>query len=296
MRTALNESGRLIDFMNDARLSHRIKIENFLLVEAGIRPCSQTTLPFDLPDASEMGAAIDRRIYPLMGQIRSIADPAWRLKAIERVKEEMRTAFKDIVESSDQYSALERWGEAFNLRILSYQVRPTVQDLYLMKDKEVESRLRRLMKQRNRLRDAVRRIKQPGIDRIRFAYPEEFLGSWLSEMGELLGYPRCCVERYATEREGGSSVEERAARQIEEADAQSPIDSFAYFVGYFFPCSPRCTSAISRGRECYDLLSNLDSRIGEQYKVLVAGNLETVRKQPFIIDEFRARVAGTSAL
>ena len=186
MRTALNESGRLIDFMNDARLSHRIKIENFLLVEAGIRPCSQTTLPFDLPDASEMGAAIDRRIYPLMGQIRSIADPAWRLKAIERVKEEMRTAFKDIVESSDQYSALERWGEAFNLRILSYQVRPTVQDLYLMKDKEVESRLRRLMKQRNRLRDAVRRIKQPGIDRIRFAYPEEFLGSWLSEMGELL--------------------------------------------------------------------------------------------------------------
>jgi len=295
MRTTFHELG-LDDFIGDVRLSLRLKIENFLLVELGLRPCSQATLPFDLVGAPEMGIAIDKRIYPLMDQLKTIRDPRSRLKAIERIKGEMKVAFKEIVESSGQYSALVEWCETFKLRRLSYPVRPTVQDLYLVRDKEVESKLKRLMKQRDRIRNATGRLKSAGLNGIRFAYPEEFLGGWLREMGELLGYPRCCVDRYASEREGGSSVEDRAARELAEAESRDPPDPFAYFVGYFFPCSPRCEQAISKGQECHEGLQSLDPRLGELYRSLAAENLEIVRRQPNVISEFRSKVANTRRL
>ncbi len=36
-------------------------------------------------------------------------------------------------------------------------------------------------------------------------------------MGRLLGYPQCCVDRYAEDRSGGVNVETRAAGQLAEA-------------------------------------------------------------------------------
>ncbi len=282
------------ELMSDPRLLTRVKIENYLLVHLGLRPCSQVTLPAELPNGEDFGAAIDKRVYPHMSRIAATADPRKRLAAIESVKREMRTAFREVVEASDQYRGHLEWAEALDLRSLSVEVRPTVQELYLFRDKGVGKRLKRLMKERERLRRQVLRRPPPGLGRSRLAYPEEFHGGWLREMGRLLGYPGCCVDRYAADREEGVYVEERAAEQVKEAAERGAVDPLAYFVGYFFPCRPDCEAALSRGRECRERLRGLDPALGDVYASVVAGNLDRVRRQPQIIAEYKARAAAAS--
>jgi len=290
----MERSKTITGLMDDPRLQARIKIENYLLIRLGLRPCSQTTLPAELPDGEALGAAIDERIYPLMSRVRAIADPKKRRAAIDTVKRKMRAAFKEIVEASGRYRAHFEWADALGLRSLRVEVRPTVKELYLFKDREVEKRLKRLMKERDRLRRQALRRPSPDLGRVQLAYPEEFQSGWLREMGELLGYPRCCAEQYASEREQGVSVEERAAQQIREAEQRGPVDPFAYFVGYFFPCSPDCHAALSLGRECHIHLRGIDPGLGELYASIVAENLDRVRHQPEIIAKYRARAMEAS--
>lgn len=280
--------------MDDMRLHARVKIENYLLVHLELRPCSQTTLPAELPDGEALGAAIDERIYPLLSRIRAVDDPRKRRATIDNVKREMRAAFKEIVEASDRYRAHIEWAKNLGLRSLRAEVRPTVHELYLFKKRGVERRLKRLMKEREKLRRQALRRPSPDLGRVQLAYPEEFKSGWLREMGEILGYPRCCVERYASDRDLGVSVEERAAQQVKEAERSGAGDSFAYFVGYFFPCSPDCDAALSRGKEFYDRLRELDPGLGELYASVVAENLDRVCRQPEIIAEYRARATESN--
>lgn len=277
--------------MGDPRLLTRVKIENYLLVHLGLRPCSQTTIPAELPGADALGAAIDRRLSPHVGRVAAIADPRRKLAAIGAVKRMMRAAFREFVEASDQYRAHGEWAEALELRSLRFEVRPTVQELYLFGDGGVGKRLKRLMKARVRLRRQALRRPSPDRGGVQLAFPEEFHGGWIREMGELLGYPRCCVDRYADERERGIHVEERAARQLREAERRGPVDPRAHFVGHFFPCAPDCEAALSRGREFQERLREVEPRLDGLYASVVSENLRRVRRQPEIIAEYEARAS-----
>lgn len=274
---------------DDPRLLTRVKLENYVFVHLGLRPCSQTTLPAELPNSKALGESIDERTYPLLKRVRAISDPSKKRAAIDAVKREMRAAFKEIAEASDQYRAHFEWVKDLGLRSLQDEVRPTVRELYLFKEREVEKRLKRLMRERKKLRRQA--LKRPSSDlgRVQLAYPEEFKGGWLREIGELLGYPRCCTEQYALDKGQGVSVEERAAQQIREAEQRGSVDPFAYFVGYFFPCNPDCDTAVSRGNECLESLREYAPYLGELYASVVVENLELVRHQPEIIAEYRAR-------
>jgi len=290
----MKESKTINGLMDDPRLHARVKIENYLLVHLKLRPCSQTTFPTELPDGDALGAAIDERIYPLMSSIGAVADPRKRLTVIDGVKKEMRAAFKEIVEASDRYRAHLKWTEALGLRSLRVEVRPTIQELYLFKDKEVAKRLKRLMKEREKLRRQALRRPSPNLGRVQLAYPGEFKSRWLREMGGLLGYPSCCVDRYASEREHGVSVEKREAQQIREAEQRGAVDPFTYFVGYFFPCSPYCDKALSRGREYHERLRGLDPSLGKVYMSIVSENLDHIRRQPEIIAEYKTKLIEAS--
>ena len=46
------------------------------------------------------------------------------------------------------------------------------------------------------------------------------------------------------------------------------VDPLAYFVGYFFPCSPDCEAALFKGRECLSRLVDLDTSMGGVYTLL----------------------------
>ncbi|MBS7638056.1 DUF483 domain-containing protein [Candidatus Bathyarchaeota archaeon] len=275
--------------LSDARLSRRIKVENYLLVYLGLRPCSLTTMPAEFPDAESMGRDIDGRVLPKMKDLGSIVEPYRRLKMIENLKREMRKVYKEVVERSEQYRAHIEWARNLELRTFQFEVRPTVRELYLFKDKEVEKKLERLMKERIKIRQEVLRHPPPDLGRVHVVYPEEFNGAWIREMGALYGYPRCCVDRYVSDREKGMMVEERASRQLREAGEEDEAGSLAYFVGYFFPCHPRCPSAISTGRRFLEELRSINPELGDLYKSILQENLELVRRQPEIIAEHRLR-------
>ena len=239
-----------------------------------------------------MGSTIDGMISPKMGQIRQKHDPRRRLVAIASLKKEMRTAYNRVVKASEQYRAHLDWAAALRLRTRVVDVRPTVQELYVFKERRLGGELKRLMRDREKIRKRAYAKASPEMDPIQLAYAEEFDGSWLQEMGEILGYPRCCVDAYASDRERGLNVEARAARQLEETMVAGEADPLAYFVGYFFPCSPSCDEALFKGKECLSRLTDLDPSFGVIFSSLVAGNMENVLRQPEVIARYQVKTQG----
>ncbi len=286
----MDDVRQLHELMDDRRLKTRIKVENYILVHLEMRPCSQTTMPVDLPGADDMASTIDRMMSPKMGLIRGEPNPRRKLAAIASLKKEMRAAYDDLVRASEQYGAHVEWAGTLRLRTRIVDVRPTIQEIYVFKDRRLGGELKRLMMDREKIRKRAYAKASPEMDRVHLAYPEEFDGSWLREMGEILGYPRCCVDAYASDREGGVNVEERAARQLEEALAVGEVNPMAYFVGYFFPCSPECEAALFKGRECMSRLVDIDPQLGDLYFSLVAENMENVRRQPEVIAKYQSKV------
>ena len=277
----------LSDFLNNSYILPRIKVENFLLVGLGLRPCSQMTLPAELKNAESMGIAIDEKIFPKFKLVQSEPDPRKKLVLIGALKKEMRRTYERIVKGTEMYRSHLFWVERIGLRKMVVDVRPTIEELYIFKDKAIGKRLRKLMKDREKYRtDASVR---PGMERESYAFPEEFQSSWIEEIGEVLGYPTCCVEAYASNREEGINLEFRASRQIEEAMKMGTLNPLTYFVGYFFPCSPYCDDALAKGTKCRERLSELHPRLGEMYLKSVAENMEKVRRQPKIIEKYKSR-------
>ncbi len=279
---------RLSEFMEDENILTRIKVENYLLVQLELRPCSLMTLPAELPNGEVMGSSIDRIVSPKLNILREEADPKKRLSYVRALKKEMRKAYHDAVEGSNEFKSHINWIRSLGLRSRKVEVRPTVRELYIFRNKAVEKGLKKLMKERDRLRKRAYSHPSPQMDRIRFAYPEEFHGAWLKEMGATLGYPSCCVDAYASERESGVNVEERASRQIEDLEKAGKVDPFVYFVGYFFPCAPDCSAASALGREYREHLRGLHPSLEGVYASMVAENLERVRRQPEVIATYRA--------
>jgi hypothetical protein len=204
----------------------------------------------------------------------------------------MRRTYEEVVKTSGQYRAHLSWAEELGLRKTIFDVRPTVQELYLFKENRMGGRLKGLMRERQKIRVNAYSRATPGMDRVRLAYPEEFEASWLRAMGEALGYPACCVDAYASDRAEGRNVEARAAQQLKKAEDYGKVNPFSYFVGYFFPCNPLCEAALSLGNRYSDELRSLDSSVGGLYASLVAENKENVRRQPEIIASFQEKAQG----
>ncbi len=288
----MDDVRQLHELMDDRRLKTRVKVENYILVHIGMRTCSQTTMPVDLPSAEEMGSTIDRMMSPKMGQIRNEPNPRRRLAAIASLKKEMRAAYNQVVKASEQYRAHLDWAAALRLRTRIVDIRPTVQEVYVFKERRLGGELKRLMKEREKIRKRAYARVSPGMDRVLLAYPEEFEGSWLRDLGEILGYPECCVDAYASDRERGLNVEERAATQLEESLRAGEVDLMAYYVGYFFPCTPDCEAALFKGKEGLSRLADLDPSWGNLYSTIVVENMENIRRQPEVIARYRARAQG----
>jgi len=276
-------------FLEDGNILPRIKIENFLLVKLSLRPCSLMTLPAELPNADAIGGVIDEQVLPKLGGLRSERDSKKKLRLIDALKKEMRIAYEKNVKGSEQYKSHMFWIKQLGLRSITVGVRPTLEELYIFRENEVGKKLSRLMKDRERYRAEVIKSAKPGMDKARFVYPEEFKTSWLREIGKILGYPDCCVEAYASDREEGRNVEARASQQLKESEETGAVNSFAYSVGYFFPCFPSCGEAQAMGASYRKGLVELLPSLGELYDVSIVQNMERVRHQPEIIEQYKAR-------
>ncbi len=251
-------------------------------------------LPTELQNAESIGRAIDDQIFPKFKKIRSEPDPGKRLWLIEALKKEMRRAYEINVKGSEAYRFHLSWINRIGLRKTVIGVRPTIEELYIFKNDEIGKKIKKLMKDREKYRAEVIAVamSRPGMEESRFAFPEEYKGPWIREIGKILGYPTCCVEAFVKNRENGINVELRASQQIEGATKVGTVNPLTYFVGYFFPCSPCCDEALARGSRCRERLSELHPRLGEIYLKSVAENMERVRHQPKITEKYKARAGG----
>ncbi len=261
-----------------------------ILVALGLRPCSQTTIPAELPSGQEMGERIDQLFKPRLIKLRLMRDQKEKLKEIAEIRRDMASAFDDVVEGSDEYQSLASWAKHLDLRVNQVGVRPTVHEYYLYKDRDTLKELQKLIQERGKLRVEAVKKPDPSRGQLQFAYPEEFNGAWIRRMGKLLGYPDCCVDRYALDREKGVNAESRAAAQLNELT--SDPDPHAYLASYFFPCSPTCQKAREKGELYHQSLSEVIPEVGKAYEAIIVENLHRVRRQPEIIGEYINRLKG----
>jgi hypothetical protein len=280
----------LRELLHDSLVAPRVAVENLMQVSLGLRSCSQTTIPAELPSGPSMGEKIDARFKPRLEKLRSTQDQKAKIKEIGEIRKGMATAFDDLVEGSAEYKSLSRWAKKLDLRVNQVDVRPTVHEFYLYKEKETLKELQRLMQERGKLRVDTVKKPDPSRGQLQFAYPEEFNGAWIRRMGRLLGYPDCCVDRYAMDREQGINAEARAATQLKELTTNP--NPHAYLSSYFFPCSPTCVKAVEKGELYHHKLSEELPEAGEAYEVIIVENLDRVRRQPEIISEYLNRLRG----
>ena len=277
----------LDDLLKEGALLPRVKVESLLLPHIGLRRVSQVTIPAELPGGAEMGQRIDEKVQPHMMKLPTVTEPAARLMAVRALKEMLEKGFEEHVEGSPQYRALYSWTDRLGLKSEQSKVRPTVHEVYIFKDRAVRKDLTNLLRDREKLRQKVQRKPDPRMGGMRFAYPEEFEPSWIKRMGRLLGYPECCVERFAQERAAGVNVEARAANQIiEAAKGGQSINPYAYPLGYFFPCKPDCPSSTAVGTEWRKRLEELDPGVGAMYGEMVRVNAHMVLRQPELIQQY----------
>lgn len=280
------EPGLLDAFLEEPLVVQKSKLEAFLATYLGLRPASQVTIPAELPYGPQLGQRIDEEVKPHLAKLQAIGDPKARAKAVQSIKKMLEESFEDIVEGADSYKAYYRWADELGLRNNQIKVRPTVHELYMFKKKGTGVKIRKLMNDRAKIRRKTQRRPGPNVDPIRFAYPEEYNEKWLLRNGELLGYPQCCVRSYARDRINGVNVEARAARQLIETIKETDVDTHVYFTGFFFPCSPKCENALSRGHEWADAFTALDPRLPGLYENVLLTNTELVLRQPELISKY----------
>jgi len=280
------EQSTVEELLKDKLLSPKIVIEAFLASCLKLRPASQVTVPAEMPNGVEMGQKIDQNIQPQMMQLKNIKDLRTRAVAVQAMKKLMEKQFEDIVEESDEYKALYDWSDKLGLRNNQVKVRPTVHEIYLYTERGTGRSIQKLMREREKIRRKIQRKPGENVNPIRFAYPEEFDPKWLKRMGEVLGYPSCCVDRYAEDRKNNVNVEVRASQQLIDEIKEKEVDAHVYYTGFFFPCSPRCENALKNGYRWDEKLKELHPDLGALYERDIRYNAELVLRQPELIQKY----------
>lgn len=274
----------LKDFVNESKILNKVKVEDFLPVYFDIRPCSLITIPAELPSGSEFGKQIDERCAKDLVLILSTRDLQLRGELILRLRNKMRKLFKELVLKSDEFKVHKLWAKRLKLRMMVEEVRPSIYEVYLFKDKKIGKILKKLFSIRREIRRAIYQIRPVNLPPSLIVYPEELSASYITQLGEILGYPECCIKRYADERSTGVYVESRASQQIKDLKKSGgKPDVFAYFSSSFLPCSPQCSKASEIGRKIYNKIASVLPGLEKVYLECLNENVRVAENYPDII-------------
>ena len=273
------------EILNDPNLLDRVKLEDYLMVALQVRRCSILTSPAELPDGIELGKKIDEIAHESVISLRQATDFAIKRQLILKLREKLKKAYKDMVCTSPSYKAHMRWAKELDLKTQEVEIRPTIHEFYLFKDKETEKKLKKLIKIKEDIRKDAFRSPPPSAPRTYLIYPEDLSNDYVASLGEMLGYPKCCTEKYLENRLSRTiNVEDRASSQIKEAKKKGDQPNFfAYFVRDFFPCEPSCKGAVQIGKQAYEAFNKIDPWLGKLYIECLKKNLETVENYPELI-------------
>jgi hypothetical protein len=274
------------EMLDDTALLNYVKIEDYLMVALGIRSCSFITIPAEFRGGSEFGRRIDELCKEDL-QLVMMAIPNEKRILILKLKKKIRKSFKRVVLASNAYKAHLLWAKKLLLQTQETEVRPSIHELYFFKDPRTKKELKRLLMIRKTMREEIPFTKKTNI-----AYSEESSSEYLTSFGKILGYPHCCVERYIKDRLcQDTNVEIRASRQIVDLRKKGEeLDRFAYFVMNFFPCHPRCQNASNLGKRAFDLLREVNPRLGDLYSDCTGKNADLVEKYPKLIMQYREKL------
>ncbi len=279
------------EFINDNKILNRVKVEDYLSVYLELRPCSFFTIPAELPNANEIGRKIDEECRQDLILIMGTRDLGLRGEMIIKLRNKIRKLMKKYVFKSEIFKAHERWAKILDLKMKIEEVRPSIYEVFLYRDSSIGKRLKKLFKIRHDIRKAILRLKPLTLPPSLLVYPEELSKIYVTELGELLGYPKCCIERYAEDRNSNIYVEERASKQIRELKLSGGSPNiYAYFVNGFIPCSPTCSNAIAKGKEIYEALNKLNPKAGEFYLKCLKSNMNIVENYPQLISKYRREI------
>lgn len=293
----LNEN-QITRFIAEENIELKIKLEVFLSPYLDLRRCSQLTIPSDFKDSIELGKQIDEKVQPQIMKLQQITDPRIKGLGIQAIHKVLEKNFVEIVEDSDSYSIHEKWADRFNLKSSQAKMRPTLHELYYFKDRKTRKEVIRIIKDRAIIRKKNINDPEAKKNNIKYAFPEEFDGKWLTRLGTLLGYPECCVKHYANGRKNEINVEARATQQLLDSLKEGEVDSHVYYIGNFLPHSPSCPKAIELGYMWEEKIGEFNEELGKLYSQTLIRNAELILRQPELVSlflsHFDTKIEGTS--
>jgi hypothetical protein len=278
----------LKSFMEDKRILDRVKLEDYLSVYFDVRPASFFTMIAELPNAREIGAKIDFECKDDLALIMSTRDIQLRGELIIELRKKIDELFKKYVLDSDVFKAHEYWAKKLGLRMEMDKVRPSICEVYLFKDKSVGKRLKNLFYIRREIRKAIYQMQNVSLPPSLLAYPEELSSKFVSELGSILGYPECCIKRYAEERASGIYVEGRISEQIKNLRKSGDKPNvFSFFSSSFIPHDPKCEKAAEIGMKLYEALRDNIPGAHQKYYAILEENVNTAENFPEVIKSYR---------
>ncbi len=288
------------DLVAERGITELSKTSNFLPVCLGLRQLALTYLPAEFPGGNRMGEAIDRYFKEhytpgeglkpgLLNRFRRRgpnAEQEGELLAKRRVLEE---AYNEIVAASPAYASHLDWLDRLGLEQFQVKRRPSLREMFVYRDRRVKDRILELEGIAEKARQRV--VAEGRQTPLEYVYANEFDPKYLRGLGELLGYPSCCVDRYVEDRMKGQNVEQRAWEQVHELQTEGrPTDIHAYYVKDFFPCTPDCAAARAQGELWEAAYEALSPELHEMYIGTLYQNFELVQNYPVLINQHRQRL------
>jgi len=267
-----------LDLLGETHLWTQILLEDYLSVALGLRNCSLVTIPAEFPDGEAVAKSIDRVCVSDYRRVVSERDIARKRKLIQQFKDKLRKTYEETIVTFSSYNSHVAWANRLGLQVLEVEVRPTVRELYLHKELGIRRAIEKLSKERDSFRERLIRSSGGSLPQIAFAYAAEYSPEYVLRIGELLGYPKCCIGAYVEgRRQGNVLAEERASNQIRTMRKQgAEPDPHAYFSKDFFPCTPVCENAGAVGRRLREGFAQFDHRLSESYVECLKTNVAIV--------------------
>lgn len=291
------------DLISERGITDLSKTNNFLPVCLGLRQLALTYMPAEFPGGLRMGEAIDRYFKEnympgeglkpgLLNRFRRRgpnAEQEGELLAKRRVLEQ---AYNEIAASSPAYIAHLDWLDRLSLQHFQVKRRPSLREMFIYRDRKVKDQLVELEDIAEKARQRAATEAQEGRrELMEYVYANEFDPKYLRALGALLGYPECCVDRYAADREKGVNVEQRAWEQVRDMQSEGKsIDVHAYYVKDFFPCTPDCPAATAQGELWEAAYEELSPDLRDMYVGSMYQCFELVQNYPTLINQHRQRL------
>ena len=291
---------KFMRLLNDANMQERVKLEDFMAVAAGARSMAALMVPPDLPDGDRIRENIDsgysRRYYEgrrsggLVGYFDRLRYAAMRaLTSPLRYKASLlREAYEEAVWDHPNYRAHKKWADRLGLNLYEKQLRPSLDEVYLIREQSKVSELAALMVRRDEIRREMFESLRQGRAPQMMLVPEERSPEYLRAMGSLLDYPDCCIEAYVEDASSNVDSALRSSNQISDMDEDTPPTAF--FAASFYPCEPDCKHAQRVGETITELFRDIDDRLADRMMRAYRANMDYVAKYPEIMEDRRRRM------